>query len=189
MASLTGTVHSVAFTAAGRPLITFEVFEGQPALKMAHSYKDGVRVAIKVTKYNEKRSLDANAYYWQLIGKLAGVQKISNTYCHNVMLRRYGTLEEIAGKPVYLVIPDTEEAEKKADESETYHIKPTSNVREGNDGKMYRTYMLLKGSSQYDTAEMSRLISGLVDECKQCGIPVETPNELANLLSLMEGCK
>lgn len=183
--NLTGTINSVAFTADGRPLVTFEVFEGQPALKMAHSYKDGVRVAIKVSKYREKRSLDANAYYWQLLTKLAGVHKISNPYCHNVMLRRYGVLEEIDGKPVYLVIPDTDEAEKKADESETYHLKPTSNVREGKDGKMYRAYMLLKGSHQYDTAEFSRLISGLVDECRQCGIETMTPAELARL---MEGC-
>ena len=183
--NLTGKIHSVAFTADGRPLVTFEVFEGQPALKMAHSFDGGVRVSIKVTKYNEKRSLDANAYYWLLLTKLAGVMKISNNYCHNFMLRRYGTLEEIDGKPVYLVIPDTDEAEKKADESETYHIKPTSNVREGNDGKMYRTYMLLKGSHRYSTAEMSRLISGLVDECRQCGIETMTPAELARL---MEGC-
>ena len=181
MSNLTGTIHSVAFTASGRPLITFEAYEGQPALQMAQKYKDGVRVALKVTKYNEKRSLDANAYYWQLLTKLAGVLKISNPYCHNVMLRRYGTLEEIDGKPVYLVIPDTDEAEKKADESETYHIKPTSNVREGNDGKMYRTYMLLKGSSQMDTAEFSRVVSGLVDECKQCGIETMTPAELARM--------
>lgn len=178
---LTGKINSVAFTADGRPLITFEVFEGQPALKMAQKYKDGVRVAIKVTKYNEKRSQNANSYYWQLITKLAGSLKISNNYCHNMMLRRYGVLEEIDEKPVYLVIPDTEEAEKKADESETYHIKPTSNVREGNDGKMYRTYMLLKGSHEYSTAEFSRLVSGLVDECKQCGIETMTPEELARM--------
>ena len=181
MSNLTGKIHSVAFTADGRPLVTFEVYEGQPALKMANDYQGGARVAIKVTKYNEKRSLDANAYYWQLLTKLANVQKISNAYCHNVMLRRYGVFEEIDGKPVYLVIPDTDDAEKKADESETYHIKPTSNVREGKDGLMYRTYMLLKGSSRYDTAEMSRLISGLVDECKQCGIETLTPAELARM--------
>lgn len=178
---LTGTINSVAFTADGSPLITFEVFEGQPAIKMAQKYKDGSRVSIKVTKYNEKRSLDANAYYWQLLTKLAGVLKISNNYCHNMMLRRYGVLEEIDEKPVYLVIPDTEEAEKKADESETYHIKPTSQVKEGKDGKMYRTYMLLKGSHEYTTAEFSRLVSGLVDECKQCGIETMTPAELSRM--------
>ena len=181
MTSLTGKVQSLAFTADGRPLVTFEVCEYTPAVKMAQTYKDGVRVALKVSKHTKKRSMDANAYYWQLIGKLAGALNISNSYCHNVMLRRYGVLEQIDGKPVYLVIPDTDEAEKNADESETYHIKPTSNVREGNDGMMYRTYMLLKGSHRYSTDEMSRLISGLVDECKQCGIETMSPDELARI--------
>ena len=184
--NLTGTIHSVAFTADGRPLVTFEMCEGQPALKMAQRYKDGVRVVIKVTEHKEDRSLKANAYYWQLLTKLAKVQRISNNYCHNVMLRRYGVIEEFDGEPMYAIIPDTDEAEKKADESETYHIKPTSNVREGNDGVMYRTYMVLKGSSQMDTAEFSRLVSGLVDECRQCGIETKTPEEIA---SMMEGYK
>ena len=187
MHNLTGKINSVAFTADGNPLVTFEMEQGMPTLKMVQEYKDGVRVAVKVSKYKEKRSLDANAYYWCLLGKLATALKISNNYCHNFLLRRYGVIEEFDEKPVFVVIPDTEEAEKKADESEKYHIKPTSNVREGNDGKMYRTYILLKGSHAYDTAEMSRLISGIRDECKQCGIPYETPEEIAHLLSLTGG--
>ena len=52
---------------------------------------------------------------------------------------------------------------------------------------MYRTYMLLKGSHEYDTAEMAALIAGLRNECTNVGIPVETPDEIANLLSLMGG--
>ena len=185
MYNLTGKINSVAFSVDGKPLVSFELEQGQPSLKMAQEYKDGCKVALKVCKHRAKRSLDANAYYWTLLGRLAAALNISNNYCHNIMLRRYGVLEEFDGKPVYIVIPDTEEAEKKAEESETYHIKPTSNVREGNDGNMYRTYILLKGSHGYDTAEMSRLISGLVDECKQCGIETMTPDELARM---MEGC-
>lgn len=147
----------------------------------------GCSLEIKIKKAGKKRGRDANAYYWSLLGKLAEKLGISNPKCHNIMLRRYGTLEEIDENAVYLVVPDTDEAERKADESETYHIKPTSQVKEGNDGKMYRTYMLLKGSSQFDTTEMSRLISGLRDECRQVGIPYETPDEIAQLVSLMEG--
>lgn len=184
MYNLTGKINSVAFSVDGKPLVTFEMEQGQPSLKMAQEYKDGVKVALKVSKYREKRSLDANAYYWSLLGKLAAALKISNNYCHNIMLRRYGVPEEFDGETVFIVIPDTDESEEKANESETYHIKPTANVREGNDGNMYRTYILLRGSHGYDTAEMSRLISGIRDECQQCGIPVETPEEIAQLLSL-----
>jgi hypothetical protein len=151
---------------------------------------DGLRAAdsltIKIGKFRKKRSLDANAYYWLLVGKLAKVLKISMPHCHNLMLRRYGTLEEFDGRPVYIIIQDTDEASSKADETETYHIKPTAQVKEGNDGLMYRTYLLLKGSHDYDTAEMSDLIEGLVDECKNVGIETATPDEIANMLSLWQ---
>lgn len=185
MSNLTGKIHSVSFSMDGKPLISIEVNEGQSGLKTAQKLKDSPKINIKLSEHKERRSLDANAYYWVLIGKLSKVLNISTSYCHNVMLRRYGTLELVDETPVYLMFPDTDEATRKVDESETYHVKPTSNVRVGNDGKMYRTYMLLKGSHQYDTAEMAALISGLRDECIQVGIPVETPDEIANLLSLM----
>ena len=187
MASLTGKIHSVAFSVDGKPLISFEVNEGQPALKLAQKFKECPKINIKLSEHKEGRSLNANAYYWLSIGKLAKALNISTSYCHNVMLRRYGVLEMFDDKPVYLLIQDTDEASRKADEAEKYHIKPTSNVREGTDGKMYRTYMMLKGSHEYDTAEMATLISGLRDECTNVGIPVETPDEIANLLSLMGG--
>jgi hypothetical protein len=185
--NLTGKIHSVAFSMDGKPLISFEVNEGQPALKVAQKFKECPTINIKLSEYKKGRSLNANAYYWCLIGKLSKALNISTSYCHNVMLRRYGVLEMVDETPVYLLFPDTDEAQKKVDEAETYHVKPTSNVRTGNDGKMYRTYMLLKGSHEFNTAEMAALISGLRDECTQCGIAVETPDEIANILSLLGG--
>lgn len=187
MTSLTGKVHSVAFSVDGKPLISFEVNEGNPAIKAAQKFKDCPKINIKLSEYKKGRSMNANAYYWCLIGKLAKALNISTSYLHNIMLRRYGTLETVDDTPVYLLFPDTDEAQKKIDEAETYHVKPTSNVRPGSDGKMYRTYMLLKGSHEYDTAEMAALIAGLREECINVGISVETPDEIANLLSLMGG--
>lgn len=187
MATLTGKIHSVAFSMDGKPLISLEVNEGQAAMKLAQKFKESPKINIKLSEHKEGRSLNANAYYWTLIGKLAKALNISTSYCHNVMLRRYGVLEIVDDTPIYLMIQDTDEATRKADEAEKYHIKPTSHVREGTDGKMYRTYMMLKGSHEYDTAEMAALISGLREECANVGIPVETPAELANLLSLMGG--
>lgn len=177
----------MAFSVDGKPLISFEVNEGQPALKVAQKFKEYPVINIKLSEHKQGRSLNANAYYWLLIGKLSKVLNISTSYCHNVMLRRYGVLETVDDTPVYLLFPDTDEAQKKVDEAETYHVKATSNVRTGKDGKDYRTYMLLKGSHQYDTSEMATLISGLRDECTNVGIPVETPDEIANLLSLTGG--
>ena len=187
MPNLTGKIHSVAFSVDGKPLISIEVNEGQPGLKAAQKFKECPKINIKLSEHKEGRSLNANAYYWVLIDKLSKALRISRNYCHNVMLRRYGTLALMDETPIYALIPDTDEAQKKADESETFHVKPTSNVRTGTDGKTYRTYMVLKGSHEYDTAEMAALISGLRDECTQVGIQVETPDEIANLLSLIGG--
>lgn len=50
----------------------------------------------------------------------------------------------------------------------------------------YRTYVMLKGSSDYDTREMSELIDGLVSECKECGIETATPEELQRMLDLYD---
>lgn len=37
------------------------------------------------------------------------------------------------------------------------------------------------GSSQYDTKEMSILIDGIVDECKQMGLETWPPDQIALL--------
>lgn len=176
---------SVMFSYDGGSTLTLQLApESVKAAREAFDELKGCTISVDLAKWRDKRSIDANSYYWSLLNKLARALKISTNFCHNVMLRRYGTLEELDGTPIFVVIPDTDEAERSADESEKYHIKPTSNVRDGNDGKRYRTYLVLKGSHDYDTAEMSALISGIRDECQQCGIPVETPKEIAQFLSL-----
>jgi hypothetical protein len=139
MAEFTGRISSIAISyATGKPLLTLECDEHPTRLQeMIEGLRAADSLTIKIGKFRKKRSLDANAYYWLLVGKLAKVLKISMPHCHNLMLRRYGTLEEFDGRPVYIIIQDTDEASSKADEAETYHIKPTAQVKEGNDGLMY----------------------------------------------------
>lgn len=142
--------------------------------------KDCEKLSVEIKRYRRKRSLDANAYYWVLVTKLSGAVGMSNSEVHNMMLRGYGHPEIYEGKGVYLTIPDTDEARKKADNATDYHVFPTSQVRTGDDGIVYRTYKLLRGSHTYNTAEMSRLIEGIISECKHAGIPdaeIATPDE------------
>ena len=162
-----------------RPEITLEV-DGDAADIEKLSDK---KLTVELKQYREKRSLDANAYYWVLTGKLAEAVGQSNSWMHNHLLRQYGQLQIIDDQGVYLVLPDTEEAQKAIDESETYHLKPTSQVKPGKGGKMYRTYMMLKGSREYDTKEMARLIDGLVKECKEAGIETLPPEEIERMMS------
>lgn len=132
--------------------------------------KDCEKLSVEFKKWRAKRSLDANAYYWQLLTKVADALHVSMPYMHNQMLIKNCRPYIVGGKVVYVVIPDTDEASRQAEEATTYHLKPTDDVREGKDGLPYRTYMMLRGSSDYDSKEMSSLIDHLVVEAKQLGI-------------------
>lgn len=178
------------FTFTGKlkqPIIDFATHKLNAVIEINENYgeaydslKDCEKISVEIKPYRNKRSLDANAYYWALITKLATVVGLSNPECHNMMLRGYGQPEVIDGVNVYLPIPDTEEAERRVNNYTDYHFQPTSQVKQGNNGIMYRTYKLLRGSHTYDTAEMARLIDGLIYECRQAGIPdsaIATPDE------------
>ena len=47
--------------------------------------------------------------------------------------------------------------------------------------KEFKHYVVYKGSSEYDTKEMSVLIDGIVEECKQLNIETLTPQQLEEL--------
>lgn len=144
----------------------------------------GNPVRLTMVKWRNKRSRDANAYFHVLVGKLADALGYSKAYVHNEMLRRYGQIQIIDGCPVYVVIKDDNQAE--VDESEYVHLKPTAQTKTGKDGKEYRTYLLLRGSHEYDTKEMATLINGVVDECKAQGIETMTPAEIEYMMKQME---
>lgn len=148
--------------------------------RQAYEELKDYKLDIEIKKYRKKRSLDANSFYWLLISKLAKILDTSLPELHNLMLSKYGYIEILEDKPVFTLLVDTEETEKKVKASEYYHLKPTSQVTEMADGKLWRTYMLMRGSSTYNTEEMSRLISGLITDCKEAGIPdreIATPDE------------
>lgn len=150
---------------------------------------DGMRdkpLRLITKQWRDKRSLDSNAYYWVLLSKLAESINISKPRAHNIMLREYGQVDLSYGSLSYAVIPDTDEAENDVLEEEMFHVKPTSDVRAGKDGINYRTYIILRGSSRYDTAEMSHLLDGLISECKTLGIETATPEELERMKQLYE---
>lgn len=149
-------------------------------LAFLEKQKEGfVRVDVKT--WREKRSLNANALFYLMVDKLASTLSVSKPYIHNLMLRKYGELQRIDERPVWVILPETEEVSKKVDEDETLHLKPTSDVKQGKDGRMYRTYLLLKGSHELDTKSMAVLLDGTIEEAKQAGIDVMNPEEVRQI--------
>lgn len=139
-----------------------------------------------LVEHKEKRSLSQNGYYWSLNGKVADKLRISKSRLHNQMLRDFGQMQFVGDKCVCMEIPDTDEAEEQVIEATTYHLKPTSGVMVGKDGITYRVYVMLRGSHEYNTKEMSILLDGLIEEAKGLGIPTLTPDQLAEMRMLGE---
>lgn len=166
----------------GQYAVTFTCNEPMILKQSYDSLKDAELLNVKAVKHRKKRSLDANAYYWQLVTQLSEKAHVSKSCMHNMLLRKYGQREYIDGRIVTMPIPDTDSAENVALEADTYHIKPTSQVKEGKDGQMYRTYVMLRGSSSYDSREMSQLIDGLVSDCREMGIETLPPDEVDRML-------
>lgn len=128
---------------------------------------------IEVSKEKKKRSLDANAYFHVLVTKIAEAIGSSLTEVKNQMIREYGQYEYIDGKiPTLLVKPEYLDDFLK---SPSIHLK-----EEGMEGGRARM-AVMRGSHTYNTAEMSRLIDGTVEEAKALGIETLPPEELRRL--------
>jgi len=150
-------------------------------LQTAYENMKGKLCDLVLKIHREKRSLDANAYYWQMLTKLADKLRVTNACMHNLLLRDYGSIQAIDGQGLYIDLPDTEEAENEALESDRIHLKPCD-VHFVN-GELKREYIMLKGSSQYNTKEMSVLINGLLDKCRENGISTISDEEAERMVA------
>ena len=122
----------------------------------------------ELKEYKEKRSLNANNYYWQLVTELGNVLKMDKEDLHFLLLQKYGQSEMIS------VVADVDMKN---------YLKYYAEAGESNlNGKTFKHYKVYKGSSEMDKKEMSILINGLVEECHIQGIETKTPAEINSLL-------
>lgn len=160
----------------GQFQITFTINE-QSALSDVDNIKDCEQLSVKAVKYRKKRSLDANAYFHVLVGKLADELRISKPRCKNILLGRYGQpflLEDNSPAVIKSNVPVSQMLEH-----ETFHCMPCGCKKEN--GQELIFYRMLRGSSTYDTREMSILIDGVISECRELGIETMTPDELERM--------
>lgn len=157
---------------------TAEMEQVAKALKTALENKRAIKLQILAPETvgasgRKKRSLDANAYFWVLVGKIADKLRASKDEIYFEMLKKYGQSITVtvragldlsrAGFKYYALFKDGISA-----------------------GKPFEAYRVFIGSSQYDTREMSVLIDGVVQEAKELGIETLTPLELAEILGRYE---
>lgn len=162
---------------SGGAIVRFETLDLRYQRELMHKY-DGKKVTVDIKEKRKGRSLDANAYCWVLCDKIAATKglllKKSDVY--KQAIRDYG---------VTTILPV---------ESDRLDIilKTWDGLGLGNDhdilGKSkidgYTNVRLYVGSSQYDTAEMSVLLDGIIADAQELGIQTETPDQIAELKAM-----
>lgn len=163
-----------------KQVLTLEV-EGDCS-ELIEKLKDE-KLTIDIKKLRNKRSLNANSYYWALVHQISKATGNSDAFTHNTYLRDCRCVKQIAGVTLSVPVPDTDEAEDEIMNSPTQHLYPTNKVVEGKTCQL-RYYIVLKGSSEFDSAEMARLIEFAVRDAKDLGIPTITETEQKKLIEL-----
>lgn len=140
---------------------------------------------LELKTHREKRSLNANAYFWVLLGKMATKLKTSQNELHNIMLARYGYIEIIEGNPVTVPLREDIDPNKL----EGIHLKSTGHITTNSKGKRFINYFLMRGSHTFNTEEMAHLIDGVISEAQELGIDTLTETEKARMLAAWNGGK
>ena len=120
-----------------------------------------------IEPHKQKRSKSQNAYAWVLIDKIADKIRKDKDGVYFYMLRAYGQREIIAVRPDVELNGICKYFE--------YHEKGFLN------GVEFYSYIVYRGSSEYDTQEMAVFIDGIVQEAQQLDIPTLTPYEIQQL--------
>lgn len=166
MIELTGKINGLTLDfSTGKANLSLTVNEKQTAMTLYDNLHDCEKLSIKIDKYREKRSLNANALCWKVCTEIANVLRSDKDSVYLEMLKRYGQSEIVS----VLSTVDVSGYFKYYDTFGTGYVK----------GKEFTHYKIYKGSSEYDTREMSILLDGIIDEAKGMGIDVMSESELA----------
>lgn len=123
----------------------------------------------EVREYKGKRSLNANAYYWTLVNKIAEALNQTKDFVHICMLKQYGETYSV-------LLPSEKEI---AGLIKYYELEST--IKRGE--QLFNSYKAYLPSSEMNTKQMSVLIDGVVQEAREMGIETLSPNELEKLKS------
>lgn len=160
----------------GKWKVTFAINEAS-ALSQIENIQSCEKLSIKAVQFREKRSLNANAYFHVLVGKIAEAKTQSKAWAKNELICRYGQPQYLPDGDV--MIYKTNAPVEFMRELESIHSIPVKFSEEN--GKEVVFYKIYRGSSTYNTQEMSALIDGTVAEAKEHGIETMTPDELSRM--------
>lgn len=172
MIKFKGTFDRIVKLADGTGIVSF-VTADKNAIEELSKIDGTIAQKIEVKKFTEKRSLNANAYFHLLVGKISEVVRLPMSEVKRKMVFDYGT--QLGAFRAEATVP--------LEAAFTYF----QIIRESKGTKRPCVDVIVwKPTHTLDKAEMARLIDGVVEEAKQLGIETRTPNEIADMLNLWE---
>ena len=160
---------------SGKPLLTLEVNERHDFELLVDEMKDNERLSIEVKPFKKRRSLDANAYFWVLCDKLA--EKLGRSKVD--IYREY--VKDIGGNNEVVCVKNNA-LDRLCQGWQRNGIGwLTDTFPSKIDG--CTNVILYMGSSEYDGAQMGRLLELCIADCKEQGIQTETPEEIALMVA------
>lgn len=120
-----------------------------------------------ITEHREKRSKSQNSYAWQLIGQIGDKVGLSKEEVYLDMLKNYGQSEIVS---------------MLSSINPRGYFKYYEEYKKGiANGKEVIAYKVFKGSSEFNTKEMTIFIDGIIQECQQLDIETLTSAEIASM--------
>lgn len=162
--------------ATNKPTLMLQINEVNDFKQLVDDMNTLDKLSIEIKPYRARRSLDANAYAWVLMDRLAEKLNESKENVYREYIKHIGGNSETVCVKNNAVERLCEGWQKNGIgwQTDTFpsKIEGCTNV------------ILYYGSSTYDSSQMTRLLDLIIQDCKQQGIPVETPDEIARLKSL-----
>lgn len=169
-------IHDLTFTMDGAQVISFRTKDDCRELYETLKGKD---LDVTAKKHREPRSLNANSYAWVLMDKLAEKLHIAKESIYKNYVRNIG------GNNDRLYIAD-EAVGRFCTAWEGYGLGWLCDVLPSGQ-KGVSEVTAYYGSSTYDTAQMSRLIDLIVQDCMSVGIEVRDPADIESMLEAWDG--
>jgi hypothetical protein len=133
-------------------------------------------VKVEIKKASKSRSLSANAYAWVLIDKISEKTGINQTDVYRSAIR------EIGGVSTLLGIKD-EAVPVFSENWQRGHLGRQVEIIPGSSKPGWSNVRVFYGSSEFDSAQIARLIDSLIQDAEALGIPTINDEEAGRMIS------
>lgn len=171
----TGTLEEISIDyKTGKPKISF-LIDGRDKLSDIEQLR-GLKLKIEAKKYIKKRTINANNYFWKLLQELCELAEIDTVEEYKRRIKELGIFRrfkiEAENIKTFEKMWNAQGIAWFCEVADTTYIGNT-------EFKIINAYY---GSSSFNSKQMSRLIDGVVQDCKVYGIETKSQQEINSLL-------